>query len=79
MQKLQVLFPEGVMRRLREAAAREDRAMSEIVRRATEDWLESQPAGPAWDGPLPVFDLGIRMGDPERLKELIYLREEEGP
>ena len=79
MKKLQVLFPEGMMRRLRELAEREDRPMSEIVRRATEDWLESQPAGPAWEGSLPVFDLGIRVDDPERLKEMIYVREEEVP
>ncbi len=65
MQKLQVLFPDGVMRHLRERARQEDRPMSEIVRRATEDWLESQPAGPAWDRPVPIYDLGIRVSDPE--------------
>lgn len=79
MKKLQVLFPEGMMRRLRELSEREDRPMSEIVRRATEQWLESQPAGPAWDGPVPVFDLGLRVDDPDLLKELIHVREEEEP
>ena len=77
MKKLQVLFPEGTMRRLREVAAREDRPMSEIVRRATEGWLESQPDGPPWEGPLPVFDLGIRVTDTDEFKEVLYLREEE--
>lgn len=77
MKKLQVLFPEGMMRRLREVAAREDRPMSEIVRRATEEWLESQPTGPAWEGEVPVFDLGVRVKDPDTLKELIYIRDEE--
>jgi len=76
MEKLQVLFPVDSMRRLREMAKREDRAMSEIVRSATEDWLNSQPAGPAWSGPVPTFDLGIQVTDPELLKHLIYLREE---
>lgn len=77
MEKLQVLFPVGSMRKLREIAKREDRPMSEIVRSATEDWLNSQPAGPAWSGPVPTFDLGIRITDPELLKELLYVREEE--
>jgi hypothetical protein len=72
LEKLQVLFPVGSMRRLRELAKREDRPMSEIVRSATEDWLNSQPAGPAWIGPVPTFDLGIRITDPETLKELLY-------
>ena len=76
MEKLQVLFPVDSMRRLREMAKREDRPMSEIVRSATEDWLNSQPAGPAWSGPVPTFDLGIQETDPELLKHLIYLREE---
>lgn len=76
MKKLQVLFPEGTMRRLKETAEREDRPMSEIVRRATEDWLDSQPAGPPWEGAIPVYDLGIRVIDPEELKELLYVREE---
>ncbi len=50
--------------------------MSEIVRRATEKWLNSQPAGPPWEGPVPVYDLGIRVIDPEEFKELLYVREE---
>ena len=67
------------MRKLREVAKREDRPMSEIVRRATEDWLDSQPSGPTWQGPIQTFDLGIQIADPELLNELIYLREEETP
>ncbi len=77
MKKLQVLFPEGTMRRLREVAELEDRPMSELVRRATEDWLDSRPPGPAWEGPVPVYRLGIRVSDPEALRELSYVREEE--
>lgn len=40
MQKIQILFPEPQMRRLRELARREDRPISEVVRRATEAWLD---------------------------------------
>ena len=78
MEKLQVLFPEKSIRRLREVAKAQDRPMSEIVRRATEDWLESQPSGASGDDLIPVFDLGLRITDPETLKELAYVREE-GP
>ena len=76
MKKLQVLFPEGTMRRLKATAEREDRPMSDIVRRATEDWLDAQPEGPPWDGPVPVYDLGIRVIEADDLKELLYVREE---
>ena len=79
MEKLQVLFPVKSMHKLREIARREDRPMSEIVRHATEDWLNSQPSGPAWGGAVPTFDLGIQVADPEILKDLIYLREEPTP
>ncbi len=44
MRKIQVLFPEPQMARLREAAAREDRPISEIIRRATEAWLDRRSA-----------------------------------
>ena len=77
MEKLQVLFPTGSMRKLREIAKREDRPMSEIVRSATEHWLNSQPAGAAWTGAPPTFDLGIQVNAPEILKDLLYVREEE--
>lgn len=77
MEKLQVLFPENTMRRLREAARTSDRPMSEIVRRVTEDWLDSQPAGTAGDDTIPVFNLGLRVTDAQALKDLAYVREED--
>jgi len=40
MQKLQILFPEPLLRRLRELAEKEDRPVSEIVRRAVDAWIE---------------------------------------
>ncbi len=40
MQKTQILFPEPVLARLRRTARRTDRPVSELVRRATEEWLE---------------------------------------
>jgi predicted DNA-binding protein len=40
MQKLQILFPEPQLRRLRELAKKEDRPISEIVRKAVDAWIE---------------------------------------
>jgi hypothetical protein len=39
MQKIQVLFPEPQMEKLRKAAKRQDRPISEIIRKAVDDWL----------------------------------------
>jgi hypothetical protein len=81
MQKIQVLLPEPTMRRLREVARIEDRPMSELIRRATERWLERLPDQPPKPGErveLPAFDLGVRVTDPRRLKEAIYDRDAGG-
>ena len=60
MQKIQILFPDPQMQRLREAARREDRPVSEIVRRAVEAWLERLPAKSRRPPPPPpVFHGGL--------------------
>jgi hypothetical protein len=63
MQKMQILFPEPLMRRLRDAARREDRPISEIVRRAVETWLQRHGAGHdvRSDKHVPIFH-GGRIG-----------------
>ncbi len=73
MEKIQILFPEPQMRRLRELAEREDRPISEIVRRATEAWLDRAPAGRA-RGPasLPTFRGGAIGVASEGLREAAY-------
>jgi hypothetical protein len=40
MEKLQILFPEPQLRRLRNLARRQDRPVSELVRGAVEIWLD---------------------------------------
>ncbi len=40
MEKLQILFPASQLQRLRSIARREDRAVSELVRTAVDQWLE---------------------------------------
>ena len=74
MQKLQILFPEPQMSRLRAAAKREDRPISDIVRRATDAWLdklsENYEKGREID--VPTFHGGRTLVAPENLRDLIY-------
>ncbi len=74
MQKIQVLFPEPQMRRLREAAAREDRPISELIRRATEAYLDRLPASDPGAEPrdIPVFDGGETLIPPEQMRDAAY-------
>jgi len=62
-QKIQILFPEPDMRRLRELARREDRPVSEIVRRATEAWIERSALTcvPTAARAIPVFHGGAML------------------
>ncbi|MBA4386729.1 MAG: hypothetical protein C0404_02040 [Verrucomicrobia bacterium] len=75
MQKIQVLFPEPQMRRLRAMAHREDRSLSELIRRATERWLDSAPTDveDANKHPqLPVFHGGAVLTSAEHLRDKAY-------
>jgi hypothetical protein len=74
MRKVQILFPEPQLRRLREAARREDRPLSEIVRRAAEAYLERLPVGREKSRApgVPVFDGGKTLVGPEDLRRLAY-------
>ncbi len=57
MQKLQILFPEPVLARLRRTARQADQPVSELVRRATEEWLEK----------LAYLDVTVQQPSPEAL------------
>ncbi len=74
MKKMQILFPEPQLRRLREIAKREDKPVSEIIRRATEEFLDKLPpvTSNAEDLDLPVFDGGRTLVPSERFRELAY-------
>jgi hypothetical protein len=74
MKKIQILFPDPQMERLRRAARFEDRPISEIVRRATEDYLKKMALSPRPDAAatIPVFDGGDTLVGPERFRELAY-------
>lgn len=72
MQKIQILFPNPLMGRVRAVAAEEDRPVSEIIRRAVEKFLEMRPNKPAQNPKLPTFRGGEILVSAENLKEELY-------
>ena len=79
MQKLQLLFPDPLMRRLRAIAAMEGRPLSEMVCRAVERFVDQTPAAPVpISGPckLPTFKGGRILADPRSMKQLLYANHE---
>ena len=60
MRKIQVLFPEPLLDRLRRRALVEDRPIADLVRRAAEEYLSRLPDHPLPDPAkdLPAFDGG---------------------
>ena len=74
MQKLQILFPEPVLARLREMARHADRPVGELVRRAVDDFLQKTPY-PQTKIPsrkLPTFKGGKMQTTSEEMKDLVY-------
>jgi hypothetical protein len=72
MQKIQILFPDPVMRKLKAFAAIEDRPISEIVRRAVERVLQQSPHLSAPGKKFPTFHGGgVRISAAE-MKQEIY-------
>ncbi len=79
MQKIQILFPDPLMRRVRELAELEDRPLSEVIRRAVERFAEQSPtAGRPESGPpkLPTFRGGRMLADAGEMKPLLYTGDE---
>lgn len=79
MQKIQILFPDPLMRRVRELAELEDRPLSEVIRRAVERFAEQSPAVRRPDSAprkLPTFKGGRMLADTREMKQLLYSRDE---
>lgn len=79
MQKIQILIPDPLMRRIRELAELEDRPLSEVIRRAVERFAEQSPVGVGrgTGAPrLPTFKGGQVLGDPGEMKRLLYAGDE---
>lgn len=74
MKKIQVLFPEPMLERLKTIAEADDRPLSEVVRRSVEFWLERVPSPDkrAEKKKFPFFDGGEVLVDSKRMREVIY-------
>jgi phage gpG-like protein len=72
MQKIQILFPNPLMGRVRAVAAEEDRPVSEIIRRAVERFLEMKPKKPAQNRQPPTCRGGKILVSAENLKDTLY-------
>jgi len=72
MQKIQILFPEPLMRKMRRVAEQVDLPVSEVVRRATEQWLERFPEQSMTPRQVPVVDAGRCLVSAAEMKEAIY-------
>jgi hypothetical protein len=73
MQKIQILFPDPVMERLRAVARHQDRPVSELVRRAVDRLLEQMPVlPPKPPARFPTFRGGGVLVDADRLRDLLH-------
>ena len=72
MEKLQILFPEPQLRRLRTLAQRQDRPVSELVRNAVEQWLERSGSVDELREPPPTFRGGKVMMPASEFREAAY-------
>ena len=72
MQKIQILFPNPLMGRVRAVATEEDRPVSEVIRRAVERFLEMRPEKSRPYREIPTFRGGQILVSAERLKDVIY-------
>ena len=78
MQKIQILFPDPVMERLRAVARQQDRPVSELVRRAVDRLLEQVPAlPPKQPARCPTFHGGGVLVDAGRLKDVLHGQDED--
>ena len=72
MQKLQILFPDPLMRKMRLVAGQVDLPVSEVVRRATEQWLERFPDVAGKRKSVPLIDAGKCLVSAADMREAIY-------
>ena len=78
MQKIQILFPDPVMERLRAVARQQDRPVSELVRRAVDRLLEQVPSlPPKQPARFPTFHGGGVLVDAGHLKDVLHAQDQE--
>jgi len=74
MQKMQILFPDPQLARLKKIASTQDRPVSELVRSAVDFWLSRYGGGPT-DGVAespPVYGCGEILIGPGELRDRAY-------
>jgi len=72
MQKIQILFPDPLMEKMRSVAKTSDIPVSEVVRRATEKWLERFPDRPREVPEIPTVNAGKCLIPPENFRNAAY-------
>jgi Ribbon-helix-helix protein, copG family len=72
MRKIQILFPDPVMARLRRIARSQDRPVSEIVRRAVEESLAKTPEPRTTNRRIPSFRAGKMLCPATELRDTLY-------
>jgi hypothetical protein len=72
MQKIQILFPDPIMTRLRRLARLQDRPVSEIIRRAVEESLARTQEPKKTERRIPSFRGGQIICSAEELRETLY-------
>ena len=72
MDKIQVLFPDPMMERMRDVAKQEDVPLSEIIRKGTALWLDRFPRAEGVVKQVPVVDAGRCLLDTDAMKEALH-------
>ena len=70
---MQILFPDPMMRRIRELAEREDVSVSDFIRRAAWFWIDRYPEElPEKKLEIPIVDAGPCLLNSEEMKQALY-------
>ncbi|MDX2227141.1 MAG: ribbon-helix-helix domain-containing protein [Verrucomicrobiae bacterium] len=72
MKKIQLLFPDPMMDRLRDLAKREDVPLSEIIRKATAQWLDRYPPHEGPSQQVPVVNAGRCLLNAQDMKAALH-------
>jgi len=74
MEKLQILFPEPQLMKLRALAKKQDRPVSELVRTAVDFWLtrQGEEVNDSVRESPPVYHCGEILTPAEHLRDLAY-------
>ncbi|NOY00003.1 MAG: hypothetical protein GXP30_09765 [Verrucomicrobia bacterium] len=69
---MQILFPDPLMKKMRSVAKNADIPVSEVVRRATENWLERFPESQTKPLAVPTVKAGKCLIDSKDFREAAY-------